>query len=290
MKTSEPISKPMLKQSESLIAVIGASGKTGTRVVNLLQQQGRRVRPLSRHSDIPFDWQNRSGWSTALRDVTAAYVTYYPDLAVPQAEADIQALVAVAKAEGVEQLVLLSGRGEDGAQKAEIVVQESGLRWNIVRASWFMQNFSESFMLEGLQDGMLVLPQPKAKEPFIDVDDIAEIAVAALTKAELANQLFEVTGPELLTFSQCIADIATASERSIDFLPVPVDAFLAGAKAQGVPDDMSWLVKELFVNVLDGRNEFITDTVEQVLGKPARRFSQYVDVTSPSGVWHQVNA
>lgn len=267
------------------IAIVGATGKTGLRVMNQLQALGVPVRGLSRHSALPFDWTDRSTWKPALAGVHAAYVTYYPDLAVPQAEEDMTAFVEVAKGQGVEHLVLLSGRGEEGAQRAERVVMASGLDWNVVRASWFMQNFSESFMLDGLLGGELVLPEPKALEPFIDVDDIADVAVAALVRQSLRNQLLEITGPALMSFADCVADIARASGRNIQFSSLPVDDYLAVAKADGLPEDIAWLINELFVNVLDGRNAFVTDTVENVLGRPARAFAQYVAAQAGTDVW-----
>ena len=268
-----------------IIAVIGATGKTGARVLSRLDRLGYSTRGLSRTSEIPFDWSDRSSWFAALQGVSAAYVTYHPDLAIPQAEDDLRELVDVARQQGVKHLVLLSGRGEDGAQRAENAVINSGLSWNIVRASWFMQNFSESFMLDGIQAGELVLPQPNATEPFIDVDDIADVAVTALTDPALQNQLFEVTGPELLTFEQCVGHISQVVDREIAFIPVPVDAYLETAKHHGMADDMAWLIHELFVNVLDGRNESVTNTVETILGRPARSFLDYAGVVATQGVW-----
>jgi uncharacterized protein YbjT (DUF2867 family) len=267
------------------IAIVGATGKTGARALKQLQKQGYSTRALSRQSSIPFDWADRTTWARALKGVDSAYVTYYPDLAVPQAEDDLSAFVELALKQKVKHLVLLSGRGEEGAQKAENVVKASGLDWNIVRASWFMQNFSESFMLDGLKAGELVLPEPKALEPFIDVNDIVDVAVAALTQKTLRNQLFEITGPEILSFDHCVQAIAQASQRDIGFVTAPVDAYLAGAKTEGLPEDMAWLINELFVNVLDGRNESTTSTVEKVLGRPAKSFAQYVATTATTGVW-----
>ena len=267
------------------IAVVGATGKTGLRVLEQLDRLGYTTRGLSRSSETIFDWADRSTWSLALKGVNSVYVTYYPDLAVPQAEDDMRAFVEIAKAEDVKHIVLLSGRGEDGAQRAEDVIKKSAIEWNIVRASWFMQNFSESFMLDGLKAGMLVLPEPKANEPFIDVDDIADVAVAALTRPELRNQLFEVTGPEILSFDDCVSCIADISQREIGFQTAPVDAYLAAAKEDGLPDDIAWLINELFVNVLDGRNEWTTNTIEEVLGRPARSFKEYVNKTVGTGVW-----
>lgn len=267
------------------IAVIGATGKTGARVLWQLNRLGYQTRGLSRSSEIPFDWTDRNSWPAALQGATSAYVTYYPDLAVPQAEDDIHEFVEVARQQGVKHLVLLSGRGEDGAKRAEQIVINCGLSWNIVRASWFMQNFSESFMFDGIKTGELVLPQANATEPFIDVDDVAEVAIAALTDPALKNQLFELTGPELLTFEHCVNKISEASERKIGFMPVPVDAYLEGARKQGMAEELAWLIRELFVNVLDGRNESVTDTVEKILGRPARSFRDYVIVTAARGAW-----
>ena len=99
--------------NNDVIAVIGATGKTGARVATRLSERGRAVRTLSRNASIPFDWQDRTTWPAALAGVSAAYVTYYPDLAVPQAEDDIRAFVALARRQGVEHVVLLSGRGEE---------------------------------------------------------------------------------------------------------------------------------------------------------------------------------
>lgn len=272
-----------------IIGVVGATGKTGIRVLNQLEQLGHSIQGLSRgvkaDNNRSFDWTDRTTWRAALEGLHSVYVTYFPDLAVPSAEDDIRAFVDLAKACEIKHIVLLSGRGEEGAQRAEDVVISSGLEWNIVRASWFMQNFSESFMHDGLKAGELVLPVPRATEPFIDVDDIAEVAVAALTRHELRNQLLEITGPELLSFIDCVETIATTIGRNIRFTTLPVETYLEAARNDGLPDDIAWLINELFVNVLDGRNESVTDTVEKVLGRPARRFSSYVKAAASKGIW-----
>lgn len=269
------------------IAVVGATGKTGQRVLAQLQDLAYSVRALSRTSDYAFDWEDKSIWKKALSGADSAYITYFPDLAIPQAAEDIRLFTELAKTVGVKHVVLLSGRGEEGAQHAEQLVMTSGLEWNIVRASWFMQNFSESFMLDGLKAGQLVLPEPKASEPFIDVDDIADVAVAALTQAHLRNQVLDITGPQLLSFESCVEAIARASGRDITFATAPIDDYLLSARSQGLPETIAWLINELFSNVLDGRNENTTHTIEAVLGRPAQCFEQYVERTAPTGVWSQ---
>ena len=267
------------------IAIIGATGKTGMRVHQRLQQQGFSPRALSRGSQPGFDWTRPETWHAALQGMDAVYITYQPDLAVPSAEQDIEHLIDIARQAGVSHLVLLSGRGEDGAQRAEDRIMASGLDWNVVRCGWFMQNFSESFMLDGILSRHLVLPEAKATEPFIDVDDIADLVVASLTRPELRNRLFEVTGPELLSFADCVQSIAAAIGEPLIYQPIPLEDYLDIAAQNGMSDDMAWLIRELFSVVLDGRNENTTDTIADVLGRPARRFDDYVRRTVQSGVW-----
>lgn len=167
--------------------VIGATGKTGRRVAEKLRQKGLSVRAVSRSTEIPFDWNSQSTWAAALDDIDSAYVTYQPDIALPGAVDVIRAFLAAAKTAGVKHVVLLSGRGEEEAEAAERVLQASGLDWTVLRASWFMQNFSENYMRDELLSGSLTLPVGPTKEPFIDADDIADVAVAALTGRGIAT-------------------------------------------------------------------------------------------------------
>lgn len=267
------------------ILIIGKNGKTGSRVDALLKQQGFKTRPVSRSSHPSFDWNQPATWPVVLQDVKQAYVSYQPDLAVPNAESTLRSFIEAAQDQGVEHLVLLSGRGEDGAIRAEKALFESGLRWNVVRTSWFFQNFSESFLVEPLIDGEVSLPVGDVLEPFVDCNDIAEVAVAALTNPALANRLFEVTGPELLTFADCVALISDTIGRSIEFNQVPIEPYMDFLKDLGTSDEQLWLLRELFTRVLDGRNSHIAHGVEEALGKPPRRFMDYVKAAHKNGAW-----
>lgn len=267
------------------ILIVGKNGKTGSRVNQRLQAQGYQTREVSRSSTPAFDWQDKATWQPAMSGTRAAYVTYQPDLAVPNAESDIREFCRLARKSGLEHMVLLSGRGEQGAQRAEAVLEHSGLSWNVVRASWFAQNFSESFMLDDILAGELVLPAGDIVEPFIDADDIAEVAVAALTRAELYNRLFEVTGPRALTFAQCVNEISEATGVRLKYTCVSVDDYIHGLKEQGAPEDMQWLLRQLFTEVLDGRNSQVMPGVEQALGRPATDFKAYIKKAIASGAW-----
>lgn len=270
------------------ILIIGKNGKTGSRVDRRLRALGHATRPVSRSTRPAFDWNDAATWRPVIEGTRAAYVTYQPDLAVPGADATIKAFVQLAAKVGLQHIVLLSGRGEQGAERAEAILRNSGLSWNIVRASWFCQNFSESFMLEGILAGELVLPAGDTVEPFIDADAIADVAVAALTEPRFRNQLFEVTGPHALTFAQCIQKISQALGRPLTYTQVPIDAYIGALQAQGVPQDMQWLLRELFTVVFDARNSQVMPGVEQALGRPATDFKDYVRKTLESGVWDTV--
>jgi len=270
---------------ENLILILGGTGKTGHRVVERLEARNLRVRIGSRSAERPFDWDDPNRWGAVLQDVHSVYITFQPDLAVPGAEDAIRTFTALAVASGVQRLVLLSGRGEEEAQRCEQIVQTAGVEWTIVRASWFNQNFSESFFLEPILNGELVLPIGDVQEPFIDAEDIADVVVAALTESQHVGQIYEVTGPHLLTFGQVVAAIASATGREIRFVQVSPQDYMAAQKEAGVPEEYLWLTNYLFTIVLDGRTAFVTDGVQRALGRSPRDFSDYVQQTAASGVW-----
>jgi uncharacterized protein YbjT (DUF2867 family) len=267
------------------VLVLGGTGKTGRRIVAGLEARGVPVRVGSRSATPPFDWNDEAGWDACLRDVDAAYISYAPDLAMPGATDSIQAFVDRAAQHGVRRLVLLSGRGEEEAQACERIVQESGLEWTVVRASWFFQNFSEGAFVEMVQAGRITLPAGDTPEPFVDVDDIAEVAVAALSEPGHAGEVYEVTGPRLMTFAEIAAELTEATGRPIEYVQVPHDAFVGGAREAGAPKDVVWMLDYLFSTVLDGRNAHLTDGVQRALGRAPNDFAAYARTAAATGAW-----
>lgn len=271
--------------TQAPILIIGGGGKTGARVNTLLSQGGIATRPVSRSTPIPFDWLSPEGWGAALEGVKKAYVTFQPDLAVEGSTEAIAELSRQALEKGVEHMVLLSGRGEPGAQRAEAALQNSGLSWTNVRASWFNQNFSEAYLLDSILAGEVALPAGTIAEPFIDADDIAEVAVAALTDPRHANKVYEVTGPRALSFPEAVAEISATIGRPIRYRQISPEEFAAGLSAH-LDDDLVQLLLELFTVVLDGRNTAVMHGVEEALGRPPRDFSDYVRATAKTGIWN----
>jgi uncharacterized protein YbjT (DUF2867 family) len=270
------------------ILVIGATGKTGSRVVERLTKLGHQVRPGTRSNTPAFDWDDPSTFSHALNGMDRVYVVYYPDLAVPGAKEAISLLTEAAKEQRLRKLVLLSGKGETEAEKCEKIVADSGLDYTLVRASWFNQNFSESFLLDPLLAGEVALPMSEAEIPFVDADDIAEVVTKVLLDDSFNGQTVTVTGPQKLTFKQVVDTIALETKRKINFQAISIDEFSQAMKADGLPDDYVWLFTYLFKEVLGNpENQQVSNDIERVLGRKAISFSEYVQKTAATGLWHQ---
>jgi uncharacterized protein YbjT (DUF2867 family) len=281
--TVDVLTARMTNTTDNMTLIVGGTGKTGRRVAERLQGRGLPTRIGSRSAQPPFDWEERSTWLPALQGATAAYLTYFPDLAIPGAAEAVGELSQLAVDNGVRRLVLLSGRGEEEAQNAERAMQASGADWTVVRCSWFAQNFSEGYLAEPVIAGEVALPVGETPEPFVDADDIADVVTVALTEPGHVGEVYELTGPRALSFAQAIGEIAEATGRPVRFVPVTMDEFAAAMAAQEVPDDVVWLLRYLFTEVLDGRNVEVMDGIERALGRPPRDFREYARRAAAAG-------
>ena len=276
-------------KNQSNILVIGGTGKTGRKVASKLTELGHNVRIGSRSVIPAFDWDNSETWTEVLEGMDKVYISFQPDLAVPGALEAIEELTKQAKRCGIKKLVLLSGKGEREAELCEQVVIHSGLDYTIVRASWFNQNFSESFFLEPILEGFVALPQADVKVPYVDTDDIAAVAVEALVNEKHNGNIYQLTGPRLLSFREVVEEISEATDREITFASISLSAYVNAMKEQGVPENFVWLVEYLFSEVLGNPIvSEITNDIELVLGRKPIDFSEYIENTKASGVWNPV--
>jgi len=271
------------------ILVLGGTGTTGRRVAARLTALDQPVRIGSRRGRPPFEWTDPATWPAAVEGTRAAYVVYVPDLTFPGGRERVARFAEVAIDAGVERLVLLSGRGEPAAQTSEAglaaVADRAGARWSVVRSSWFAQDFSETFLRPSVLDGVIALPAADVPEPFVDADDIAAVAVAALTEEGHATEVYEVTGPEPLTFAAAAEILTAVTGRPVTYVPVSADQFVAGAVSAGMPRDEAAHMAELFATVLDGRNAVPQDGVVRALGRPPRPFLDVIRTAAAAGVW-----
>ena len=289
METQKKMETENTQETKTTL-ILGGTGKTGRRVVERLRTLGLPARVGSRSGEPPFDWEDHTTWVPALRSVGSVYLTYYPDLAAPGSVEAVRSFAKLAVENGVRRLVLLSGRGEPEAERAELALREvvdakAGAEWTILRSTWFMQNFSEDYMLEHVLSGKIRLPAGDVPTPFLDADDIADVAVAALTEEGHAGQLYELTGPRSLTFAEAAAEISKATGREIRYEPVSLEEHAAEATEHGVPAEVVELLTYLFSEVVDGRNADTTDGVRRALGREARDFRDYAREAAAAGVW-----
>ena len=275
-----------MKNKENIL-VIGGTGKTGRKVANRLRELGHIIRIGSRSASPPFDWDNPQTWAKAMQGMDKVYITFQPDLAVPGALEAIEELTRQAKKCNIKKLVLLSGKGEREAELCEQVIIHSGIDHTIIRASWFNQNFSESFFLEPILEGFVALPQAEVKVPYVDTDDIADVAVEVLLNDDHNGKIYQLTGPGQLTFKEVIQEISEVTGRYITFTPITLSAYINVMKQHGVPDDFIWLIEYLFSEVLgNANNSEITNDIEKVLGRKAKDFGQYIQETAETGIWN----
>lgn len=280
--------------SSKPILVIGASGKTGRRVVTHLQQRGFAVRGVSRNSPLPFDWNDASTWVSALQDVRAVYIVH-PGLGITDAADQVRDFSRAAAAAGVAKAVLVS-TPDDGSEFSQSMrttekhIVDAGLSLVSLRLRWFFQNFSEDFLLPSVLSGELRLPAGSGKEAFVDAADIAEVAVAALTDDRHNGRAYNLTGPRLLGFSEIAEEISRGTGREIHYLPLDADTFVAEQLAQGVPADWAYTLSALYQDIANGKLDTVSGDVTAVLGKPARDFSAFVSEMASAGVWANAGA
>ncbi|MFG3003005.1 Rossmann-fold NAD(P)-binding domain-containing protein [Streptomyces calvus] len=272
------------RTQDMTVVVTGASGRTGSRVARAARAAGLTVRAASRSTG--FDWTDRSTWPDVLRGATAAYLVHPLDVGAPGTAEAVGDLARTAVGLGVRRLVLLSARGEDRALPTEEALHASGADWTVVRAAWFAQNFGEGPLAEELRRGELVFPAGEVGEPFVDVRDIAEVVVAALTGGErYVGRTLAVTGPRLLSWREAVAEIAAATGRPLVYRAVPARDYGEALAAFGVPPEEAAFLTELFAELLDGRNAHVEDGVRRVLGREPRDFSAFVREEATAGTW-----
>ena len=271
--------------------VLGATGKTGRRIVARLRLNGTPVRPASRSSRTPFDWTDPGGWDAALHDVDAAYVV------APQVPGPAHEFVARAEAAGVRRLVLLSGRGADtwgdsefgvDMRSAEDAVRGSALEWTVLRPNNFQQNFDEELWHAPLLAGELALPADAVPEPFTDLEDVADTAVRVLAEpGRHAGRIYEMSGPRAITFAEAVEMISLASGRPMTYKTISPERYTEALVEQGLGQEAAHHVAEMFVMMERGDLATTTDGIETVLGRPPRPFEDYVVRAAAAGAWQR---
>ncbi len=271
----------------STILVLGATGKTGRRTTHHLLADGHTVRGAARSPEgqadgvvpVRFDWADPTTHDAALAGADAVYVIP-PALRLDYADA-AAAFFAKAVAAGVTHGVMLSARGAEHAPEGAMFRTEEALRATfptsaVVRATWFMQNFTESFFRPGIEEqGVLVAPSGDGLEPFVDVNDIAEVAAALLTRPDLAGDVYELSGPEAITHARAAELLGAAAGGTITHVDADPAEWERQTIGAGVPEDYAALLGQLFAVIREGHDARLSDGVQRVLGREPRAFADW---------------
>ena len=269
--------------AEDATLVLGATGTTGRRVAARLRAGGRHVRAASRHGEVPFDWTDSSTWEPAIGTASRMW------LMAPEGTPVDPGFVDCAVQRGVRRIVLLSSgaieaMGDERLLSAERTVRESGAEWTILRPDWFNQNFDEGFCLPGVLAGEVVLPLGGMRQVFVDADDIAAVAAAALSEDGHGGRTYALTGPHALSFAEALGVISAVSGRSVRFLG-GADEFAAAQDAAGTPREVTDGMLAAFAALRGLGDSEPNDTVRQVTGRAPGSFADFAAAAAARGVW-----
>ena len=274
----------MTKETNEIL-VIGGTGKTGRRLVRALRAAGERVRAASRSGEVRFDWTQPTTWQPAVAGASAVY------LIAPADPAAVNDFVSQAVKSGVGRFVALSGRGIDkvggdfpGMVAAEQAVRDSGAEWTIIRPNNFNQNFDEDWR-QPLVDGRLALPIGATPEPFIDAQDIADVAATLLTEDGHHGQVYELSGRHALTFAEAVATIAKAAGRSIQYVELTPEEYRTELLAEGYSAADATALNAMFAGMRAGYLAEPTDVVRRLLGRDPIDFDTYAARAAAAGAW-----
>jgi len=269
-----------MNEQQPTVLVLGATGKTGSRVATGLTNSGIAVRTAARSgADVHFDWSDRDSYAPALKGVHRVYLIA-PIMRLDFAE-DVSAFLDEAEAAAVQHVTFLSAFGMEYApeqvatRSVELDLQRRRLLGHtILRPAWFMQNFSETFLKP--IDGAIVVPTGDGSEAFIDAEDIAAVAAVTLAHPTAhAAAAYSVTGPESLTVAEAATILSQAAGQTIVHLDLDCDAWIAGAIANGIPAQYGVVLRQLTETIASGNGSRPNDTVEQITGTPARTFGDF---------------
>jgi uncharacterized protein YbjT (DUF2867 family) len=276
-----------MANSTPLILVLGATGKTGSRVTTNLTTRGLTVRTAARSgADVRFDWDEPASYPPALGDVDRVY------LLGPVMRTDfagqVTAFLDQAEAAGVRHITYLSAYGIDAAPP-ELAVRSveldllgrQGFTHSILRPAWFMQNFSETFLKP--VEGAIVVPTGDGAEAFIDAEDIAAVAAATLADPDAhAGAQYALTGPEALTLAAAATIISQVTGRTVAHVDPDRDAWVAAAVTSGIPADYGAVLRMLTETIGTGHGSRPNDDVEKATGVAPTSFADFARRTAAS--------
>lgn len=280
--------------------VIGASGTVGSQIVQSLVRDGLDVRATTHRKEavgrkdgverVYLDLATGEGIAQAFEGVDRAFVL------APPGYADhyklLSPLVAEARRRKLDKVVLMTAMGANAAdtpfRRVEQELEGSGLRYNIIRPNWFMQNFN-TFWLAGIRDqGKIQLPVGTAKASFIDARDIADVATRLLVADGVDNRDFDLTGPAALDHGAVARILSETTGRKVAYEEIEPDVLRKGLLAGGVPADYTEFLLAILGFLKEGYAERTTTAVRELIGRDPLPFERYA--RDHRAAWTQARA
>ncbi|MEU5049200.1 NmrA family NAD(P)-binding protein [Streptomyces sp. NPDC021096] len=269
------------------VLVTGATGNTGRRVVSRLVALGHTVTAAGRRAAaqdgaraVRFDWHDTATHGDALRGADRAYLV--PPVGDPDPAAVMLPFLERAHAAGVRRVVLLSSSAipEGGPGVGRVHSELAGMfeRWAVLRPSWFMQNFTDQHLhADSIRShGAILTATGDGRVAFVDADDIAAVAVHALTDETLPADDLVITGPEALSYDDVAAVMTKVLGKDVSHRPLTYEQMRDHLVSGGIPEQFAAMLAAMDRAIADGAEDRVTDTVERVTGRPPRGFHAYV--------------
>ncbi len=267
------------------ILVVGGTGTVGSEVTSQLKKEGYQVRitsskPSQNPEAVQVNLISGEGLEAAFSGIDRAFFLS------PGGYADqyqmLAPLIEKAKENKLKKVVLMSAMGaeqnaESPLRRAEVLLENSGLAYNIIRPSWFMQNFNSFWVYNIQTQNQIRLPVADGKTGFIDTRDIAAVAAKLLTSDKHNNEAFGLTGPELLDHSQVAELISNAAGRTIEFIDIDPEELKQTLLGIGLPADYTEFLLLILGFLKAGYSAVLTNSVQDILGREPISFKQYAE-------------
>jgi uncharacterized protein YbjT (DUF2867 family) len=275
--------------TKSAVTVTGATGKTGRHVAEQARAAGWRVRRAARRAPDQgewtfLDWDDEATWRPAFAGSAAAYVLI--PFNHPGAAERTPGLLRAAADAGVGKIVLLSSLDAEQApddsplRVCERTLAELQVRSAVVRPTWFFDNFSQGSFAGMAREGVLRLPAGAGRIPFIDIRDIAALAVAALDP-EGPEGMLPATGPEAIGHDEVAAALSAVAGRSVRYEPVTGEEFVQLLMGRGFGREYGEFLAAALDDVATGRLEIpVFDTVERVTGRRPYNVTEFAQANA----------